>query len=60
VERVELPTKVGVLSILSHHNPLTAMIIPGIVKFIPVEKRKSEFLADTDFLFEDEKITIAV
>ena len=60
VERVELPTKVGVLSILPHHNPLTAMIIPGIVKFIPTEKRKSEFLADTEFLFEDEKITIAV
>jgi F0F1-type ATP synthase epsilon subunit len=60
VEKVELPTKVGVLSILPHHNPLTAMIIPGIVKFIPTEKRKSEFLADTEFLFEDEKITIAV
>ncbi|MBQ9554321.1 hypothetical protein IJU97_05245 [bacterium] len=28
VERVELPTKVGVLSILPHHNPLTAMITP--------------------------------
>lgn len=60
VERVELPTKVGVLSILPHHNPLTAMITPWIVKFVPIEKRRSEFIADTEFLFEDEKITIAV
>ena len=60
VEMVELPTKVWVLSILPHHNPLTAMITPWIVKFIPLEKRKREFIADTDFLFEDEKITIAV
>ena len=36
VETVELPTKVGFLAILPHHNPLTAMIVPGIVKFIPV------------------------
>jgi F0F1-type ATP synthase epsilon subunit len=57
---VELPTKVGVLSILPHHNPLTAMVVPGIVKFIPVEKRRSEFIADTEFLFEDEKIALAV
>lgn len=60
VDMVELPTKVGVLSILPHHNPLTAMIVPGIVKFIPQEKRWSEFIADTEFLFEDEKIAIAV
>ena len=40
VEMVELPTKVWVLSILPHHNPLTAMITPWIVKFIPLEKRK--------------------
>ena len=60
VETVELPTKVGVLAILPHHNPLTAMIVPWIVKFIPVEKRQSEFIADTEFLFEDEKIAIAV
>ena len=60
VERVELPTKVGVHSILPHHNPLTAMITPWIVKFVPIEKRRSEFIADTEFLFEDEKITIAV
>jgi hypothetical protein len=36
------------------------MIVPGIVKFIPLEKRQSEFIADTEFLFEDEKIAIAV
>jgi len=60
VEMVELPTKVWVLSILPHHNPLTAMIVPWIVKFIPIEKRRSEFISDTEFLFEDEKITIAV
>ena len=53
VKTVELPTKVGVLAILPHHNPLTAMIVPWIVKFIPVEKRQSEFIADTEFLFED-------
>lgn len=48
------------LCILPHHNPLTAMIIPGIIKFVPVEKKGSEFLSNTEFLFEDEKIAMAV
>ncbi len=60
VEKVELPSKVGVLCVLPQHNPLTAMVIPGIIRFVPVEKKGSEFLSDTEFLFEDEKIAIAV
>ena len=60
VEKVELPSKVGMLCVLPEHNPLTAMIIPGIVRFVPEEKKGSEFLSDTEFLFEDEKIAIAV
>ncbi|PZM86781.1 MAG: hypothetical protein DLD55_04705 [candidate division SR1 bacterium] len=60
VEKVELPSKVGMLCILPQHNPLTAMVIPGIVRFVPEEKKGSEFLSDTEFLFEDEKIAMAV
>lgn len=60
IEKVELPTKVGMLCILPRHNPLTAMVIPGITRFVPLEKKGSEFLSDTDFLFEDEKIAMAV
>lgn len=60
VEKVELPSKIWMLCILPHHNPLTAMIIPGIIKFVPVEKKGSEFLSNTEFLFEDEKIAMAV
>lgn len=60
VKQVELPSKVWVLCILPHHNPLTAMIDPGLVKFIPIEQKNSEFLSDTEFLFEDEKATLSV
>lgn len=60
VEQVEIPSKVGNLCILPHHNPLIAMVIPWIVRFIPKEKKGSEFILDTEFLFEDEKIAIAV
>lgn len=60
IEKVELPSKVWVLCILPHHNPLSAMIVPGIVRFIPMQKKSSEFLSETDFLFEDEKIAIAI
>jgi len=60
VESVEIPTKVWILSILPHHNPLTSISLPGLVKFFPVEKRESKVLSDSQFLFEDEKIAIAV
>lgn len=60
IEKVEVSSKIWMLCILPHHNPLTAMIIPGIIKFVPVEKKGSEFLSNTEFLFEDEKIAMAV
>ena len=60
VEKVELPSKVWVLCILPHHNPITTTTIPWIVRFTPIEKKGSEFLSDTDFLFEDEKVAMAV
>lgn len=39
VEQVELPSKEGILCILPKHNPLTAMITPGILKLLPTEKK---------------------
>lgn len=60
VEKVEIPSKSWVVCILPTHNPLISMIIPWIVKFIPTEKKWSEFIDNTEFLFEDEKIAIAV
>ena len=30
------------------------------MRFTPIEKKGSEFLSDTDFLFEDEKVAMAV
>lgn len=60
VERVELPTQVGMIGILPQHNPLTSIVVPGILRFVPKEKKGSEFLSNMEFLFEDESIAIAI
>lgn len=60
VERVEVPTKLGVIGVLPHHNPLTTIVTPGILKFVPQIKKGSEFLSNTDFLFEDESVALAI
>ena len=54
VERVEIPTKSWLIGILPHHNPLTTIVNPGILRLLPTQKRGSEFL------FEDERIAIAI
>ena len=60
VERVEIPTKSWLIGILPHHNPLTTIVSPGILRLLPTQKRGSEFLEGTEFLFEDERIAIAI
>lgn len=60
VLEVNVPTKLGHIGILPNHNPLTTIVSPGILRLLPKEKRGSEFLSDTEFLFEEEKIAIAI
>lgn len=57
---VEVPTKEGQIGILPQHNPLATIVLPGILKLLPKEKRGSEFISEADFLFEDERIAIAI
>lgn len=57
---VEVPTKTWQIGILPQHNPLTSIVSPGVLKLLPKEQRWSEFLSETDFLFEDEKIAMAI
>lgn len=57
---VEIPTKDWQIGILPSHNPLTSIVSPWLLKILPKAKRGSEFLSDTQFLFEDEKIAVAI
>lgn len=60
VLEVAVPTKLGQIGILPNHNPLTSIVSPGILRVLPKEKKGSEFLSDTEFLFEEERIAIAI
>lgn len=60
VEKVLAPTIDGDIGILPKHASLSSIIIPWIVKILPKEKESKEFIKWTEFLFEDDKITLAV
>ena len=60
IEKVEFPSKVGILCILPHHNPLVSIVTPWLVKFVPAEKKGNKTISNSEFLFDDEKIAIAV
>lgn len=53
VEKVEIPTSLGVIGILPWHISLTTLIVPWNLKFVPREQEE-RILDETQFLFEDD------
>ncbi len=60
VLKVQVPTAAWEIGILPHHIPLTSIVVPGLVRFLPKEKPAASFLDWTNFLFEDDMITLSV
>ena len=60
VLKVVVPTAAWEIGILPHHISLTSIITPGIVKILPQEKPSEVFVQGSDFLFEDDMITLSV
>lgn len=60
VLKVLVPTAAWEIGILPHHIPLTSIILPGLVRFLPKEKPTASFVEWTNFLFEDDMITLSV
>ncbi|EKD24819.1 MAG: hypothetical protein ACD_80C00149G0005 [uncultured bacterium (gcode 4)] len=60
VLKVIIPTAAWEIGILPHHIPLTSIITPWLVKFLPKEKHAEAFVQWATFLFEDDMITISV
>jgi len=60
VEKVIIPTVIGEICVLPDHTPLSSIIVPWIVKILPKNKNKEEFLKGTKFLFEHDNIALSV
>lgn len=60
VLKVQVPTAAWEIGILPHHIPLTSIVIPWLVRFLPKEKPSATFMEGTSFLFEDDMITLSV
>jgi F-type H+-transporting ATPase subunit epsilon len=60
VLKVQVPTAAWEIGILPHHIPLTSIVVPGLVRFLPKEKNSTTFMDDTEFLFEDDMVTLSV
>lgn len=60
VLKVLVPTVAWEIGILPHHIPLTSIISPWLVKFLPKEKHAPAFVEWATFLFEDDMITISI
>lgn len=60
VLKVLVPTAAWEIGILPHHIPLTSIVVPGLVRFLPKEKPSATFMEGTSFLFEDDMITLSV
>ncbi|HRU50161.1 MAG TPA: F0F1 ATP synthase subunit epsilon [Candidatus Absconditabacterales bacterium] len=59
VEKVTIPTEIGIITVLPHHAPLGSIVKPGILSFIPKEK-KENLLKKADFLFQDDQIHLSI
>jgi len=55
-----VPTAAWEIGILPHHISLTSIVVPGLVRFLPKDKATSTFMEDTEFLFENDMITLSV
>ncbi len=60
VLKVLVPTSTWEIGILPHHIPLTSIVTPGLVKFLPKEKHTEAFVEWATFLFEEDMITLSV
>lgn len=60
VLKVQVPTAAWEIGILPHHIPLTSIVIPWLVRFLPKEKPSATFMEGTSFLFEDDMIALSV
>jgi len=54
VKQVSLPTENGMITILPNHTPLVTSLKPGLIKIIPTEQPKGEFI------FTDNIISLSV
>lgn len=54
VKQVSLPTENWVITILPDHTPLVTSLKPGLIKIIPVDQPKG------DFVFSDNIISLSV
>lgn len=60
VLKVLVPTAAWEIGILPHHIPLTSIITPWVVKFLPKGKATEAFVEWATFLFEDDMIILSV
>lgn len=60
VLKVLVPTAAWEIGILPHHIPLTSIVIPWVVKFLPTEKKAEAFVEWATFLFEEDMIILSV
>ena len=59
VEKVTIPTDLGIITVLPQHAPLWSIVQPGILSFVPKEKQEN-LLKKADFLFQDEQIHLSI
>ena len=43
VEKVTIPTEIGIITVLPHHAPLWSIVKPGILSFVPKKKKDKPF-----------------
>lgn len=60
VMKATIPTEVGMITILPKHIPLGSIVRPGILSFLPKNRKGNAFIEGTDFLFKDDEINISV
>lgn len=60
VMKATIPTEVGMITVLPKHIPLGSIVRPGILSFLPKNRKENAFIEGTDFLFKDDEINISV
>jgi len=60
VMKATIPTEVGMITILPQHIPLGSIVRPGILSFLPKNRKENAFIEGTDFLFQNDEIHISV
>lgn len=60
VKEVLLPTVEGYIGILPWHIPLTTILVPGLLKFLPSNPATNTFIQSSQFLYENDFVAISV